>query len=176
LAEPGDRRSGGPQVGARTGSGGEVLPAVSGGDTDWHGGYWELSVVCGADDATGACRAGWGCGEDSRQRFTAAEARQAGCTAACAIAGGRSFSGDLGAFERTEGSTAVADPSPQIGTRSRAGEERAAASGDESRRFEEAEVVEPSGREGAPRVTACALGQPAARRPVQGKRDVEWAD
>src|SRR5580765_3736115 len=85
-------------------------------------------------------------------------------------------SGNLGAFAGTEGSTAVADPSPQTGTHSRAGEERVAAPGDESRRFEEAEVVEPSGREGAPRVTACAVGQPAARRPVQGKRDVEWAD
>ena len=39
-----------------------------------------------------------------------------------------------------------------------------------------AEVVEQGGREGAPRVTAEAVGQPAAGRPVQGKRDVEWAD
>src|SRR6266404_2522227 len=52
----------------------------------------------------------------------------------------------------------------------------AAAPGDEPRRDEEAKAVEQSRRESASRVTACAMGQPAARRPVQGKRDVERAD
>src|SRR5258708_1757928 len=82
----------------------------------------------------------------------------------------------LGAFEGTEGSTAAADPSLQAGADPRAGEERAAAPGDEPRRDEEAKAVEQSRRESASRVTACAMGQPAARRPVQGKRDVERAD
>ncbi len=39
-----------------------------------------------------------------------------------------------------------------------------------------AEVVEQGGREGAARVAAAAVGQPAARRPVEGKRNAERAD
>src|SRR2546422_8939509 len=43
----------------------------------------------------------------------------------------------------------------------------------ESGRDQEGQAVEQSGREGAPRVAARALGQPKAKRPVQGKRDAE---
>ena len=48
----------------------------------------------------------------------------------------------------------------------RAGEERVATPGDESGSDEEGEAVEQGGREGAARVAAEAMGQPAARRPV----------
>src|SRR6266446_4737052 len=67
---------------------------------------------------------------------------------------------------REEGSAAAVDSPLQAGAHSRAGEERVADPGDEPGSDKEAKTVEQSGREGAPRVAAKAVGQPAARRPV----------
>src|SRR5258705_7775171 len=105
-----------------------------------------------------------------------AEARSPGCRAYFEIAAGRTVSADLDSVQGREGSAAAVDPSLQAGADSRAGEDRTAASGDEPGHHQEAKAVEQSGRESAARASLEALGQPAARRPVQDKRDVEWAD
>src|SRR5260370_39039339 len=83
---------------------------------------------------------------------------------------------DLDSVRGREGSAAVFDSSLQAGADSRAGEDRVAASGDEPGHHQEAKTMEQSGRESAARASLEALGQPAARRPVQDKRDVEWDD
>src|SRR5579863_8672821 len=85
---------------------------------------------------------------------------------------GKAVSTDLDAVGRGEGSAAVVDSSLQAGTDTRAGEERVAAPGDEPGSDEEEETVEQGGRASAARVAAEALGQPAARRPVPGTREV----
>src|SRR5882724_10693828 len=97
---------------------------------------------CGTGGGGGTWSDGGRCGEDPRQRFAAVEARQAGCTVAVAVAGGGTFSADLGAHTGTERFAAVVDSSLQAGADSRAGEERAAASGDEPRLAAETEAVE----------------------------------
>src|SRR5271157_1263273 len=119
---------------------------------------------------------GWRCREDSRLRHATAEARPARCRADSEAAGGRAVSADLDAFESGKGSTAAIDSSRQAGAHARAGEERTAAPGDEPGHHEEAEIVERRGREGALRVAAEAVGQPAARRPVEVKKRVGRTD
>ena len=126
-------------------------------------------MVSGADGEAGtrgACRR---CSEDSCERRAAAEARQAGRAFAGAVAGGRSVSADMGSVEGREGSAAAADSPLQAGAHPCAGEERPATSGAEPGTAEEKTVVERSGTEGLVRVAAGAMGQPAARRPVENE-------
>src|ERR1700682_107672 len=105
-----------------------------------------------------------------------AEARSQRCSADSEAAARRAISPDLDSVWSREGSAATLDSSLQAGAHSRAGEDRTAAPGDEPGGDEEAQAVEQGGRESAARASAEAVGQPAARRPVQGKRDVAWAD
>src|SRR6266849_2413416 len=118
----------------------------------------------------------WGCLENSRLRPAIAKARPSRCRADPEAPAGRAVSADLDSVRARERSTAALDSPLQAGAYSRAGEDRTAAFSDEPGRDEEAQALEPSGREGATRAATETVGQPAARRPIQGKRDVEWAD
>src|SRR6266849_10443942 len=118
----------------------------------------------------------WGCLENSRLRPAIAKARPSRCRADPEAPAGRAVSADLDSVWSREGSAAALDSPLQAGAHSRAGEDRVATPGDEPGRDEEAQAMEPSGRKGATRAATKTVGQPTARRPVQGKRDVEWAD
>src|SRR5713226_9247208 len=118
----------------------------------------------------------WRCLENSRLRSTIAKARSSRCRADPEATAGRTVSADLDSVRAREGSATALDSSLQAGADSRAGEDRATAPGHESGRDEEAEAVEQSWCVCDAPATTETVGQPAARRPVQGKRDVEWAD
>src|SRR5882724_3937840 len=106
LVEHGRWRDEQPIAGARVGRCREVLPASCGPGACGHRGHWQLPVVLGAARQVGTRSVGWRCGENSRVRSTAAEARPAG-------------------------RATVAAAPLQASAHARAGEERTATPGDE---------------------------------------------
>jgi hypothetical protein len=116
------------------------------------------------------------CCRDTDQAGAQTEDRPAGCATDFAIAGGRSFSADLGSEWGEPGSAATALASPSNGAGAHAHHEPAASRRLERRPALEKEVVAGTWSPATGSVSLGALGQPAKARSARVTRSTEPHD
>src|SRR6266581_7138857 len=107
-----------------------------------------------------------GCSRDPHQTGAQTEDGSAGCATAVDVAGGRSFSPDLGAERRKPGSAAAALASASAGANAHAHHEPVACAGIERRGAAQKGALAAGGESSPAVVGAGAVGQPTAARPA----------